>query len=273
MNASIGTLLTVVVYSIALPAGLAIWWKRKTGETLWCFLAGACCFLLFAMVLEQILHTAVLLGSSAVSRAIQASPALTIVYAALAAGVFEETGRMFGFRVLLRNHREKECAVAYGIGHGGMEVILVLGISYLVYLLASCGIPLGEGEAAETILQAASSIRFSTAGIAMFERISAMMAHIGLSMMVFVAARRKGMLWLYPAAVLLHALLDVPAAFFQLGILRSLWVVEGSAFVAGLVYLLAGWKLLNRYSDTEPEGNNPSGEAPEALGSVPAEEE
>ena len=240
------------VYSIALPVGLMIWWKRKTGEKLWCFIAGTLCFMLFAMGLENILHTVCLMGENPVSVFLMASPVAYTLYAALAAGLFEETGRLFGFKVLLKQQREKACSVAYGIGHGGIEVFIILGVSYLMVLLVKSGVPLGDAETTATMAQAADAIQPGTVCIAMFERLSAVMAHIGLSMLVFLAARKKGKGWLYPAAILLHALLDTSAALYQFGVIHSLWVVEGSAFVLGLAYLLLGRRLLRGYTG-EPE--------------------
>ena len=244
-------LLAGILYSIALPLGLLLWWKKRSGAPVWCFVAGALCFLLFAMGLEQILHSVCLVSDNAVSRFLNASPAAYMVYGALAAGLFEETGRLFGFKLLLKKHREKACAVAYGIGHGGIEAFLVMGISYLVYFLASCGVPIGPGETAEAILSAAQSIPFSTTLIAMFERLSAVMAHIGLSMLVFCAARERGKFGLYPLAIFFHALLDAPAALYQRGVVTSVWVVEGFAFAAGLAYLLLGKKLLDGYREAD----------------------
>jgi uncharacterized membrane protein YhfC len=241
--------LLALVYSVALPLGLLIWWKKKTGARLWCFVVGALCFLLFAMGLEQILHSVCLLGDNAFSRALDASPAAYMLYAAFAAGIFEETGRLFGFKVLLRRQRERSCAVAYGIGHGGIEVLLVLGVSYLVYFLAECGIPFGTAEMTETILKTADAIPASTVFVAMFERVSAMLAQIGLSMLVFVAARQKGKRWLYPLAILLHAALDAPAALYQAGVIRSITLIEAAAFVTGLVILLLGRKALTGYPE------------------------
>ena len=38
-----------LLWAAALPLGLLIWWNRRTGAKLWCFLAGAVCFSLFAI--------------------------------------------------------------------------------------------------------------------------------------------------------------------------------------------------------------------------------
>ena len=50
--------------------------------------------------------------------------------------------------------------------------------------------------------------------------------HIALSVPVFQAAKRPGKRWLYPAAILLHAGMDVFAALYQRGVL-SIWLSEG----------------------------------------------
>ncbi len=235
----------VFLYSIIFPVGMLIWWKRRTGISLWCFIAGAVCFPVFALVLESLLHGICLGGNNRISEVILASPVLFTLYASFAAGLFEETARLFGFRVLLKDHKEKECATAYGIGHGGSEVIIILGINYLVLALAQMGLQFGTETATAALLETAKMITFETAGLAMFERISAMMLQIGLSMIMFTASKKKGKLWLYPAAILLHALADVPAALYQYQVIHSAAVVEIYAFILGLVYLQAGKRILD----------------------------
>lgn len=239
-------LIVTFIFAIAFPAGLLIWWKKRTGESIWSFAAGAICFVLFAMMLENLLHQVCLGQNNAVSAKILASPVLYTMYTAFAAGIFEETGRLFGFKVLLRRKNDYSCAVAYGIGHGGIEVILILGVSYLTMLLAIAGVNVGDAATTAQIAANAQSITMAGAGIAMFERISAMMIHIGLSMLVFTAARSRKHFWLYPAAIVLHAIADVPAALYQYKAVSSLAVVEGGAFAVGLICLLAGIRVLRR---------------------------
>ena len=239
-------ILIACVFSLALPIGLMVWWKKKTGEKIWSFIVGAICFCLFAMVLERILHQLCLVNENAVSKTITASPVLYTLYAAFAAGIFEETGRLFGFNVLLRKHSNNECSVAYGIGHGGIEVLMLLGINYFILLLALLGVNFGSEAANSQMLETVKAVTVSGAFIGMLERISAMMIHIGLSMLVFAAAREKSLFWLYPTAVLLHALADAPAALYQYGIIKSLFAVEASAFVLGILCLIFGINVLRK---------------------------
>ncbi|MGI6020310.1 MAG: YhfC family intramembrane metalloprotease [Lachnospiraceae bacterium] len=236
-----------VAFSVLFPLLLLVIWKLKTGEKLWCFISGAICFVVFAMILENILHRFCLTGDNAVANAITSSPVLFTLYACFAAGIFEETGRFFGFKVLLKKHRNKECSVAYGIGHGGIEVIILLGITYFMYLLAQLGVSFGDETVNAQIIAAAESIPVSSACIAVFERISAMMIHIGLSMVMFTAVNKRRSFGMYPLAILLHALADAPAALFQYQVIKSIFVVEAAAFAAGLVCIVIGIMSLKNY--------------------------
>ena len=246
-------IILVLIFAIAFPIGLAIWWKRKTGEGIWCFVAGAICFAVFAYGFEGIMHQLILYGDSAVSSAIQSSPILFMLYASFAAGVFEETGRLFGFKVLLRKHQERETAVAYGIGHGGIEVILILGMTYAIYFLALLGVNLGGAETTQQIISTANSIPAANAFLAMFERVSAMMMHIGLSMIMFTACRAKGKLWLYPVSIFFHALADMPACLYQYQVLTSLIAVEAVAFAMGVASLIIGISIIKKCFNQEED--------------------
>ena len=88
-------------------------------------------------LLEQVLHYAFLISDNAVSRAIAANPGLYVLYAGLAAGLFEETGRFMAFKYLLRRSGGRETAVSYGLGHGGYECLAVSGAAALSQISAT----------------------------------------------------------------------------------------------------------------------------------------
>src|SRR5699024_12503314 len=91
-------------------------------------------------VLEAILHQAVFFVDIFTTNWLQ-NPLVYAIYASLAAGVFEEIGRFIGFRFLLKKFRSWKDGIAYGIGHGGIESMLVVGmialsdivLSFLIY--------------------------------------------------------------------------------------------------------------------------------------------
>ena len=248
MNINNIVITATLLFSLVLPLGLIIWWKKKTGAKLWTFIVGAICFTVFAMVLEQILHTLCLRQNNSVSNFIVNNTIVYMLYGAFAAGVFEETGRLFGFKILLKKYNEKKDAIAYGIGHGGIEVIFILGISYLYFFLAICGVTVGDEATTQTLLDAVNNLQVSTCCMAMIERVSAMLVHVGLSMIVFVAAREKGKFWLFPVAILMHAIMDAPATLYQVGVPIPLWALEVEMIVLGIVYFVIGKKILDKYS-------------------------
>ena len=97
------------------------------------------------------------------------------------------------------------------------------------------------------------------AGAAMLERISTVMLHVGLSMLVFRAAKEKGKLGFYPLAILLHAAADVPAALYQLGVIRSIATIEIFMLIFSIACLLLGCRVLKNYH-AQPEAGSGSTE-------------
>lgn len=57
-------------------------------------------------------------------------PLLWAFVVGLFPGVFEEMGRLVAFKTVLRKRKNKETAISHGIGHGGFEVMLLLGLTF-----------------------------------------------------------------------------------------------------------------------------------------------
>ena len=193
-------LIAIILMTLLVPLGVMLALRRRGGS--WtAFLTGAGTFVLFVMVLEPVLHNLVL--RSPVGAAIQQNILLYALYGGLAAGLFEETGRLLAFRFVLKTRTARLTALSYGIGHGGIEAFLVMGLSMIANLslgLAyTSGAPL-PAEAAETILSTPAGM-FLWGGL---ERLSAMALHMALSVLVF-ASVRTGRRLLFPAAIAVHA--------------------------------------------------------------------
>ena len=67
--------------------------------------------MLFALILEPVLHNLVL--GSAAGAAIQENILLYGLYGGLAAGVFEETGRLMAFRFVLKKQGKRITALSF----------------------------------------------------------------------------------------------------------------------------------------------------------------
>ncbi|MBP9991787.1 MAG: YhfC family intramembrane metalloprotease [Bacteroidales bacterium] len=240
--------------AIAIPIVGMAYWKRHAGGKWKHFFVGTLIFIVFVYVLEGVMHRFCLTMDNPISRFLNGNIWAYALYGGFAAGIFEETGRLVAFKTLMRKASDKKDAISYGLGHGGIEAILVMGVSYLVYAMFmiiynSNGIDgltqLMENEGSQTIVTTLESLSPGICCVALLERLCAITFHICASVLVFVAARDSKRFWLYPLAILLHAALDIPAAFCQKGML-PIWVIEVYVAVMAVVMVVVArkvWKL------------------------------
>ena len=272
-NAHVGTVSFVwlavgAVVFIAAPVLLALVWKIRKKEPLTTVLVGAAAFLIFVMILEKPIQnvlafpTAMGLPDHAISRFLSAKPVLLAFLAGLFPGVFEESGRLVAFRTVLRKRRNRETSISYGIGHGGVEVVLILGITYIQYIIYAVMINSGSFSSVvdqvavqapeqlpsvEAMVNQLSGFSFADLGIAFAERIFAVLFHIGASILVFYAARDRKRFWLYPLAILLHTAMDFAAGLCVFGVIDlPMWALEGIVLVMGLSVFFGAYFLLYR---------------------------
>ena len=114
------------VISFGAPIGALVVARRRLHVQFRAILVGALVFVVFAGLLEQLAHA---LAFSAFP-GLRSTPVAFVPYAALAAGAFEELGRSCGLMLLLRPEKMDHgllCAIGYGIGHGVIEAIMVVG--------------------------------------------------------------------------------------------------------------------------------------------------
>lgn len=213
-------MLVDAILGFGVPVGLAWWLVKKYHVRLATILIGAGTFIVFALVLEAIVHQIVLNGDFGAN--IRDNVWLLAIYGGVMAGLFEETGRLVAMKFLLKKEpTERKTALAYGIGHGGVEMMFVLGVTMIVYLVMSVMINDGQTDMLLSKIPAENQEQFQaqlqqiqdySVGIALlgfWERLSALVLHLGLSFFVFAAVRKGGRwLWLFPAAIFLHAVVD-----------------------------------------------------------------
>ena len=87
----------------------------------------------------------------------QSRPWLYYVYEALAAAVFEETGRLIAMKFWMNKWLDFRNALMYGIGHGGVEAILIGGLSGISNLVSMLMINSGAMQNTLAALPAAVS--------------------------------------------------------------------------------------------------------------------
>ncbi len=239
-KSSIPSLSVTVILMIAIPVTFFVCWrvKHKTRTNIIYLIAGAVGFIVSARMLELGVHYVCILADNPVSRFINGNTAVYVLYGIVMAGVFEECGRYVVLKHILKKNRTRENAVLYGIGHGGIEVWIVLlpaMVSYLVIAIRFSGgnteealnaLKITEETAAAALpsVQAAAAFDSAAAVMNVTERLFAMLIHIGLTVIVYygVQSAKKGLL---PLAILLHMLADTFPALYQRGVIQ-LWAVE-----------------------------------------------
>ena len=233
----------------AIPLALLIYYKKKGGQVS-AFFVGCAVFVVFALLLESLVHNLVLKGLP-VGEKILGNTLLYALYGGLMAGLFEETGRFLAFKTVLKKRLGNDKNVLmYGAGHGGCEAVLVLSATYISYIVMGILVNLGQadkltasltGDALtrmQAILSTLTAMTPGTCLLAIVERCVAIAVHICLSVLVWFAAKGPGKGWLFPLAILLHAAFD--GILVLLAAHLPVTAVEGClVLMAGLLALLA----------------------------------
>jgi len=218
--------------------------KRMKWKSL---LFGALLFIVFALILETILHS-IVLGADPTNSPVYQNKWLYMVYAGFAAGIFEETARLLGFKFLIRVSEKDgiDTGISYGLGHGGIESIIFGGFPAFSNIMMASMHNSGSlnslrdtltGEQLQSlnegieVLISTPSHMFLMAG---FERLVALVLQISLSLFVLKAVSQKK--WLYFLyAVLIHAAVDMFAVYCGLGGITNIFLVEGILAAAAAV--------------------------------------
>ncbi|TKJ06120.1 YhfC family intramembrane metalloprotease, partial [Bacillus cereus] len=177
------------------------------------------------------------------------NPFVFAIYGGLTAGIFEELGRFVAFFFLLKKYLEYKDGFAYGIGHGGIESILIGGFSALQALIFANSINDGSFSRLieqkpelsilqDMLIQQPAYLYF----LGSLERIMALVLQIAFTMLVLYAVKQKKYIFLV-YAILFHAFVDFFAALYQTKTI-NIFVAEGITLLCtiGAVVLIRKMK-------------------------------
>ncbi|HJZ47097.1 MAG TPA: YhfC family glutamic-type intramembrane protease, partial [Roseiflexaceae bacterium] len=126
-NGWIAASIAAIVFDMLYPLALALFVRRRLSVGWRYFGYGALIFVLFQLISRVPITLAI---QSLIAPQLQASRAALvawIAFSALTAGVFEELGRYIGYRWLMgREEKTWAKGVMYGLGHGGIESMLLI---------------------------------------------------------------------------------------------------------------------------------------------------
>jgi len=233
---SLLSIIFTTIISIVLPIGLIVYFVRKYSASLVYFTVGIMVFII-AQIFIRIPLIEWLSDQFWFSGHIGSNKIATILFLSLTAGVFEEVGRFVAFRFVLLTDREWKNGIAFGIGHGGIEAVTMVGINYLGFIVIAlntnyqwfnnfvAAIP-HVGTMTNLLIDSSSSI-FLLAGI---ERLFVIIIHIGLSLFVLNGVRVGRISHLF-YAIGFHTILNFSIILASVHI----WVVEAIVGTAALI--------------------------------------
>lgn len=227
---------------LALPLGLAVFLVRRLRLSWRIFLIGAGTFVgaeIFAIPFGRVLLQPVLveLGLGGANRGWPL--AFVGISFGLVAGVFEEGARYVVYRKWLKDERRWKDAILFGLGHGGMEALLLGGLVLYALLQAiayrnadlATLVPPEQLGIARAQLNAYWSAPWYAALLGALERVFAIGIQISLAVIVLQVFTRKNHFWLF-AAIAWHTFVDAVAVF---GV--STWGIYTTELLIGLMAL------------------------------------
>lgn len=222
-----------VLLMIAMPLALAIWWEQRQQPGWALFGMGAVTF-----VASQVLHLPFnwlvqqRWGLLPTDLSDTMNLLLTALFLGLSAGVFEEGGRYLTYRYWATGARSWRKGLMLGMGHGGIEAILLgalAGINAVVMSAMHRGkllaqIPEGQLPLVQQQIEMVLSLPWYDILLGALERAFAICVHLALSLLVLQLFVRGQKRWWW-AAVAWHTLLNATAVFM---------VVRWNAYVTEL---------------------------------------
>lgn len=226
---SIIAIVTTLTVSTLFPLIFAIIWcvKNKVKKTISALLLGALGF----FVMQIVIRTPIL---SLISQAdgfldfVRSNYVLYCLILAFTAALFEVIAR-YGVAKILRKDLSFERSFAAGLGHGGIESIIIIGMTYISNLVLSFmintntfdivveqtsaqGIDASNLTAVKEQLIGTSPSTFLLGG---FERILTITIHIGLTVLVWYFVKHKKDIIGILICLLAHFAVDFVGGFVQ----------------------------------------------------------
>lgn len=260
---SVICMLISLILSVAIPAALAIYLYKKYHCSLRPLIVGALTWIVFARILEAFVHQIVLGGSA--GSAIQNNLLYYALYGGAMAAIFEEFGRLIVMKTALKNNFDNDKnALMYGAGHGGIEMIVILGLSMITNLMYSSQInnhtlaPIYEAvklvpeDQGTAVFESLITLTETAPGLFLLgiaERIPALALHVALSALVWKAVKEEKYGY-FILSLAFHFIADFVTVLVA-GSLSNVLAVEAVIVAVCLVLTLVVFLLLKNKAKEE----------------------
>ena len=178
-----------------------------------------------------------------------------LVALCFSAGLFEETARALGFRFLLGSLPDRPATpVAAGLGHGGLEAFVLVGVGSAVtagtflWLQRLESLPFPPEAAEAVVAQRDAMAAMGGLGplAALYERTMSIALHVALSVLVFHAVRARRW-WLVVLAILLHGVANLGTLAVADWVgpgLRGVWLSELTLTLLVAATVVLVWRIV-----------------------------
>jgi len=256
---SIVCMAIVALAGIVIPVVLFLVFRKKYQADILPFFIGCVVFVVFALLIEGSINRLIL--TSSLGKTIQSNIWLYGIFGGLMAGIFEETGRFTAFKTVLKKKLGNDRnSLMYGAGHGGFEAFYILVFSMVSYIYMAVMLNAGmadkmtAGVTDTATLQTLNATFAALAGtpsaaflMRIVERIAAVVIQISLSVLVWFAVKDGGRFWLFPLAILLHALVDAFAVILASHVSNT-WMILGMVYVLAACYVVIAITVWKKYT-------------------------
>ncbi|OVE66730.1 hypothetical protein CCS79_17275 [Clostridium diolis] len=243
-----------IIICFGIPFGTLIYIiinKKNAGKS---FFVGTCVFFIFQVLIRMPLLRYVLSQMEWYNVMASANPIEYGLFLGLTAGLFEEVGRFLGFKIILQKNLRWIDGIVFGIGHGGMEAVLFVGVSCIQNLMML--ISLNNGILNYTqIGMSEQSVRasFATTTNVMVlmggvERIFTFIIHAGLTLIILHGIKKNKFIYL-GLAIFIHTIVDSAVVIlpkvFNIGIIE-IELFIGMLALLILIYIVKSIKIFER---------------------------
>ena len=223
------------IFCILLPFGLALYFLIRQKAHWISILTGMAVFIFFQLMIRLPLLQ-IVLPNTPLYGILTGNIWLYTSFLGFSASLAENLGRYLAFSTILRRrHLDWKNGVGYGIGHGGIEAAMLVGMSYVSNFFICLSINAGRYDSviAPTLSANTASLlksqlidtpsyMFLIPGL---ERGLTLLIQIGLALIVMEGIRKgKGLLYLL-YAFLIHGILDTSAGLLAAAGL-NVWLIE-----------------------------------------------
>lgn len=166
---------------------------------------------------------------------------LYALYVCICAACFEEIGR---YIILSKLNKQLICvkdAIAFGIGYGISECILLVGFQYIVFSIFIILNHFNIMSIPTNITNLINGLNFQLCIIGIVERILSMILQLCYSLIIFLAVKCDKKIFLI--SFFIHIIVDFFAGLYQIGIFGIMFV-EFLEFVFTIITIFVTLKLI-----------------------------